>query len=150
MSQLWGDREKKVVVLPYLFTNTFYCISSLVLADIPPPEVNIIADTTSVAGQAYSLLCRVTVPDGLMSEPQIVWRSPQGNILSSGGEIIVGNQPVLGNPSRLTTYSIQFSPLLTSHSGTYTCLATITSPCQTIQKSVSRTVNVSVKSKTTL
>ena len=101
----------------------------------------------SVAGQIFSLLCRVTTPDGLTSEPQIRWLSPQGNILSTGGELIVGNQPIIGNPSRLTTYSIQFSPLLTSHGGTYTCQATVSSPYQTVQQSTIRTANVSVQSK---
>lgn len=55
---------------------------------------------------------------------------------------------MIGNPSRLTTYSVQFSPLLTSHGGTYTCQATIGSPYQTIQQSTARAENVSVQSKT--
>ena len=101
----------------------------------------------SVAGQTFSLLCRVTIPDGQTLEPRITWHSPQGNILSSGGELIVGNQPIVGNPSRLTTYSIQFSPLLTSHGGTYACQATVSSPYQTMQQSTARAVNVSVQSK---
>lgn len=54
---------------------------------------------------------------------------------------------MIGNPSRLTTYSIQFSPLLTSHSGMYTCQATISSPYQTIQQSAAITENVSVQSE---
>ena len=112
-----------------------------------PPDVNIITSGVSIAGQIYSLLCRVTAPEGLTSEPQVRWISPQGNTLSTGGELIVGNQPVIGNPSRLTTYSIQFSPLLTSHGGEYTCQATVSSPYQTVQQSTARTANLSVQSK---
>lgn len=117
------------------------------MTDVLPPNINIIVDGMPIAGQAFSLLCRVRVPDGLTMEPQIMWVSPQGNILSSEGGVTVGNQPVIGNPSRLTTYTIQFSPLLTSHGGTYTCQATVNSPYQTIQQSASRTENVSVQSK---
>lgn len=127
--------------MKYLLIYIFF------LADVLPPDVNIIASGMSVAGQTFSLLCRVTTPDGLTSEPQIRWLSPQGNVLSSGGELIIGNQPIIGNPSRLTTYSIQFSPLLTSHGGAYTCQATVSSPYQTVQQSTTRTANVSVQSK---
>ena len=119
----------------------------VVFIDILSPDVDIITDGTSIAGQIYTLLCRVTVPDGVTTEPLITWYSPQGSALLSGGELIVSNQPVIGNPSRLTTYSAQFSRLLTSHSGMYTCRATITSPYGTIQQSASRTANISIQSE---
>ena len=80
------------------------------------------------AGASFSLLCSVTIPRGVTTEPQLAWLSPDGNVLSSEGDVTVGNQPIIGNPSRLTTYNIQFSPLMTSHAGTYTCLVTLISP----------------------
>ncbi len=104
-------------------------------------------DGDPVAGQTFTLLCRVILPDGLTTEPQIAWLSPEGNTMMSEGELTVGNQLVIGNPSRVTTYMAQFSPLLTSHGGTYTCQATISSPFGTIQQSVSRAQNVSIESE---
>ncbi len=104
-------------------------------------------DSTPVAGQTFTLLCTVILPGGLSTEPQITWLSPEESILTSEGALTVGNQPVIGNPSRLITYMIQFSPVSTSHGGTYTCRTTITSPFGTIHQSVSRAQNVTVESK---
>ena len=99
------------------------------------------------AGASFSLLCSVTIPRGVTTEPQLAWLSPDGNVLSSEGEVTVGNQPIIGNPSRLTTYIVQFSPLMISHAGTYTCLVTLISPFGTVEVSASRSENVSVQSK---
>lgn len=115
--------------------------------DIVAPNLNIVEDGESFAGETFALLCKVTLPDGLTTEPQISWLSPEGNILTSEGDVTVGSRPILGNPFRLTTYVIQFSPFLTSHGGTYTCRVTLTSPFGTIEQSVSMAWNISVRSK---
>lgn len=65
----------------------------------------------------------------------------------SEGELAVGNQQVAGNPSRLTTYVALFSPVLTSHAGTYMCQTTLTSPYGTIQQTVTSEHHVTVGSK---
>ena len=98
-------------------------------------------------GGSFTLLCSITIPSGITTEPQIAWLSSEGNVLSSEGDVTVGNQPIVGNPSRLTTYIIQFSPLMTSHAGTYTCLVTLTSPFGTIEVSADRSENVSIQRK---
>ena len=118
----------------------------LPLADIIAPILNVEVEGDPVAGQAFTLVCRITLPDGLSTEPQISWLSPQGDVLTSEGELTVGSQPVLGNPSRLVTYVTQFSPLLTSHGGTYTCQVTVSSPHGTIQPSSSMAQEVTVAS----
>ncbi len=100
-----------------------------------------------VAGDSFTLLCSVTIPHGITTEPQLAWLSPDGNVVSSEGEVTVDNQPIIGNPSRLITYIIQFSPLMTSHAGTYTCLVTLISPFGTIEVSATRSENISVQSK---
>ena len=116
-------------------------------ADILPPTLTIAVEGSPVAGNVLTMLCRVILPDGLTTEPQIAWLSPEGNVLMSEGELTVGNQPAIGNPSRLITFMIQFSPLLTSHGGNYTCRAIVNSPHGTIQQSVSMAQNVSIASK---
>lgn len=114
---------------------------------IPPPDIEIYVEGTPDVGSSFTLLCSVTIPRGVTTEPQIAWLSPEGNVLTSEGDVTVGDQPIIGNPSRLTTYIIQFSPIMISHAGTYTCLVTLTSPFGTIEVSAARSENVSVQSK---
>lgn len=101
----------------------------------------------SIAGQTLLLLCSVTLPEALSSQPKIAWLSAEGDILISEGVLTVGNQPIIGNPSRLITYALQFSQLLTSHGGIYACQANVSSPFGTIQRSVLMSQTVSVTSK---
>ena len=122
-------------------------MSSLSTA-LQPPDLSIIAPDTSItAGETYTLICRVAVQNGLMSAPQITWLNPNGQVLSSEGAITVAVQPVIGNPTRLTSYALTFSPVHTSHAGTYTCRATIVSPYGTMMQSASATANVTVQSE---
>ena len=114
---------------------------------ISPPDIEIFVEGIPELGSSFTVLCSVTIPHGVTTEPQIVWLSPEGNVLTSEGDVTVGHQPIIGNPSRLTTYIMQFSPLMTSHAGTYTCLVTLTSPFGTIEVSTARSENVSVQSK---
>ena len=107
------------------------------------------SEDAPVAGELYTLLCTVTVQNGLISDPQIMWLDPAGLPLSSEGGITIATQPVLDAPfePRLTTYSLSFSPLFTSHGGPYTCHATVTSPQQTLQETSSAVYNLTVQSK---
>lgn len=105
----------------------------LLHADIVPPTLSIVEDGEPIAGQTFVLICSITLPEGLATEPQIAWLSPEGHVLTSEGAVTVGNRPIIGNPFRLTTYVIHFSPLLTSHGGSYTCQVTLTSPYGTVK-----------------
>ena len=112
------------------------------------PDLSIIAsDGTVTPGEVYTLICRVTVQNGLTSAPRITWLNPNGQVVSSEGAITVAIQPVIGNPTRLTSYALTFSPVHTSHAGTYTCKATVVSPYGTMMQSASATVNVTVQSE---
>ena len=115
---------------------------------LQPPDLSIFAsDATITPGEAYTLICRVAVQNGLMSSPQITWLNPNGQVLSSEGAITVEIQPVIGNPTRLTSYALTFSPLHTSHAGTYTCRATVVSRYGTMMQSASATANITVQSE---
>ena len=118
--------------------------------DITAAEVFILmgSEEAPIAGQSYSLLCTVTVQDGPISDPHIMWLDPNGCPLSSEGAITIATQSAVDGPSqaRLTTYSISFSPLYTSNGGLYTCQATVTSPQQTLQETSSATHNLTVQS----
>lgn len=114
---------------------------------ISPPDIEIFMDGTSSVEASFTLLCSVTLPSGITTEPQISWLSSEGDILTSEGDVTVGYQSIIGNPSRLTTYIIQFSPLGTSHAGMYTCLVTLTSPFGTIEVSSARSENITIQRK---
>ena len=115
---------------------------------VTAPEVSIIPDGTPTAGEQYTLLCTVTVGEEPHTGPEVVWLGPDGEILTSEGEIIVATEPVLADsPTRLTTHALIFTTLRTSRGGTYYCQATILSPYGTIGKNTSTSLDVIVQGK---
>ena len=78
-------------------------------------SVSITPSGTNTAGETYSLVCSVTVT-GSTDTPTIVWLDPINSQVPS--EMV----STTGGISTLT-----FNPLSTSHAGTYTCRATLTS-----------------------
>ena len=102
---------------------------------------------TAIAGQAFTLFCRVVLSEDVVRQPEITWLSPQGETLITEDELTVGLQEITGNPSRLTTYMAQFNPVMTSNAGNYICQATVYSPYGTIQRTVTNSHNVTVESE---
>ena len=65
------------------------------------------------------MTCIVTVVEYLIIEPTVQW---SGGSVGSGNGVMVGNTTHSGVMSMKT---LTFSPLCTSHQGTYICQATI-------------------------
>ena len=80
-----------------------------ILVDI---SASITESGNSIAGEIYSLVCSVTVT-GSTEQPTITWLDPMNNQITSG---VV----TTGSISTLT-----FNPLAVSHTGKYTCRATL-------------------------
>ena len=78
-------------------------------------SVSITPSGTNTAGASYSLVCSVTVT-GSTDTPTITWLDPMNSQVPS--EMV----STTGSMSTLT-----FNQLSTSHAGTYTCRATLTS-----------------------
>ena len=76
--------------------------------------LSITTSGTNTAGETYNLVCSATVT-GSTDQPTITWLDPINNTVPS--EMIT----TTGSMSTLT-----FNPLAASHTGTYTCRATIT------------------------
>ena len=76
-------------------------------------SVSITPYGTNTAGEAYSLVCSVTVT-GSTDTPTITWLDPMNSTVPS--EMV----STTGSMSTLT-----FNPLSASHAGTYTCRATL-------------------------
>ena len=93
-------------------------------ATAPRISVSITSSGTNTAGEAYSLVCSVTVT-GSNGPPTITWLDPVNNAVSS--EMVSTTDSV----STLT-----FNPLSASHTGTYTCIAAVGGEVQTDMKEV--------------
>ena len=94
-----------------------------------------------IAGLSYNLTCTVTLENATRT-PTIGWLDPNNNQLSSGSDITVGDTvPV--NCSTYTT-TLHFTALLVSHSGQYSCQATL----GTVNNTAA--VNITVQSKRTV
>lgn len=66
--------------------------------DVSPPVISTFDGGTATAGQAFTLFCRVVLPEGLTTQPQIVWLSPEGDILASEAELTVALSKLLATP----------------------------------------------------
>ena len=82
------------------------------------------------------------VVDGLVVVPDVVWMK-DGKVLVKGTNITLTKAVSGGN----TTLNLTFSPLLTSHGGHYTCVATISIPQISLNIINSSAIHVSVLSK---
>ena len=75
--------------------------------------VSITASGTNTAGETYSLECSAAVT-GSTDQPTITWLDPMNNPIPSGMVTTTGS-----------TSTLTFNPLSASHTGTYTCRATL-------------------------
>ena len=73
------------------------------------------------AGSSYTLVCQVTVTQGLVVDPDVVWLDSSGMTVSG----LMGRPSIEGN---VVTRNLTFNPLHTTHGGVYTCHASISLP----------------------
>ena len=127
----------------YEFAATFHLSLFSPLA-LPLPEVAIIPDVSTTAGDVYTLTCSATVVDNLAVEPNILWLYTNGTTVG-GTNITVGAVMMTGN---VFTQNLTFSPLYTSHGGQYICRASVDIPAISLQ-GIGRqsSMNITVQSK---
>ena len=97
---------------------------------------------STIAGFVYSLVCIVKVVDGLVVGPDVVWMKDGGVVVNRTNTTLT--RTVSGGHS---TLNLTFNPLLTSHGGQYTCVATISVPQLSLNITNSSAVTVSVQSE---
>ena len=113
-----------------------------VLVPVSAVNVSTSSEGTGIAGQRYIISCRVTQQDALSVVPEIIWRNPDGMELSG--------QVNSTNFESTTVYSasLEFNPLLTSHSGVYMCLVSlITSSTLSLPLNSTATSTIRVQSE---
>ena len=93
--------------------------------DLPAPMVIIEPKTPDapLAGTNYTLTCTAEVVEGLVVVPVVWWTDPSNKTIVSGIDFTVRDPVTVGN---ITTVTLTFNSLHTSHGGEYTCQATIT------------------------
>ena len=124
----------------YVIRYIFFGLSQLITVP-DPPRITVDASGTSVAGETYSLTCSVRLEQELRQSPVIEWIGPDGRVMENGTPVDVSLS------SSPTTMTLLFSPLHTSHGGTYWCRATVTDAAAKIVIMNSSSVNVTVESK---
>ena len=111
---------------------------------LPQPEVIIIPDGSTTAGDVYTLSCSATVVENLAVEPDIQWLYTNGTTVG-GTDITVGAVRMTGN---VFTQNLTFSPLHTSHGGRYICRASVNISAISLPVISSQSsLNVTVQSK---
>ena len=84
----------------------------------------------------------VKVVDGLVVAPDVLWMN-NGGVLVNGTNTTLTRTVSGGN----STLNLTFNPLLTSHGGPYTCVATVNIPQLSLSITNSSAVDVSVLSE---
>ena len=103
-------------------------------------------DSSPVLGQSYSMDCvgHKTV-SGLMNLPSPLWLTPSGSLLSSSNEVQLQGPSNVGLSS--SELLARFPTLRTSHAGSYTCQASLSSPALTSPIVKTESFAITVQSK---
>ena len=103
-------------------------------------ELIISGDGTTVAGNAYEIICRVEkIIDGLLYSPNATWTIEE----EERDDIII-------NSFNSSTSLLGFRLLKTSHAGIYTCQGTILFVAHSEPYSILKRYNLTVQSKSTI
>ena len=95
-------------------------------------------------GHNFGLVCTVTMNVDLNADPTLEWVDPDGTPVLSEHNITVGTPMVDDNVTSLTLF---FTPLNSSHGGEYTCKAAIRVPELSVTLSISATSDLIVTSE---
>lgn len=113
----------------------------MLLSIVPASDVLIYTMTegTAIVGDSYTIICTVTKPAALLATPDITWISPSGHTE-------IDNVTQTGNAT-VVSVTAQFSPLLASHNGIYTCKVSLMSPSFLTPLNLTSIIRVSIQSK---
>ena len=127
---------------------TIFCFCFLLLLFlVPSTAISISTSAVSAPslGQSLSVHCIVTeTVDGLSARPVLQWLNHDGSDIANGGGVILDGPNF---QSTLTTLTLMFSPLHTSHAGRYTCRSSLTSPALFSPLVKTTDYNISVQSE---
>lgn len=93
-----------------------------------------------LAGKMYDIECLVTILEGIRSTPILTWLDSDGNRIDSGDGIVVG-------PPTANSLLLDFNFLEMSHSGKYTCTATLFSLALQVPLTATASIYTNVQRK---
>ena len=80
-----------------------------------------------VAGYNFTLVCTVTLTEGLLGTAAVWWVDGDGQQIRSAGDIVLYDPMTSGLTTNLTLF---FDPIRTRDEGSYMCMATVSSPAR--------------------
>ncbi len=86
-----------------------------------PPQVRISSSGSTTAGEMYAVTCDVSLNQILRQVPVIEWVGPSGLVLNDNSL----EDLLLSTASPSTSLALSFTPLHTSHAGSYVCRAIV-------------------------
>ena len=111
--------NSRLMTLLSMYTTNSHCLGTVV------PTLDTIISrggATSTVGLSYNLTCTVTLKK-ITGTPTVKWLDPNNNPLHNSSNITVGNTVAVNCTTYTTT--LQFTTLLTSYDGQYSCQATL-------------------------
>lgn len=104
-------------------------------------QTSISAIGPPVAGYNFTLICTVTLTEGLTGIPSVEWMDSGGQQINSVNDLVLSDPMTSGQMTNRTLY---FDPIRTSDGGTYTCVATVPSPALAMPLNMSAVYVISV------
>ncbi len=96
----------------------FLCLFILVP---DPPQVRISSSGSTTAGEMYAVTCDVSLNQNLRQAPVIQWMGQSGLVINNSSL----EDMLLSSSSPFTSLTLSFTPLHTSHGGSYVCRAIV-------------------------
>ena len=131
----------------FMFTISCFCFFVAVVFIVPSTAISISTSAVSAPslGQSLSVHCIVTENlDGLSARPVLQWLNHDGSDIANGGGVTLDGPNF---QSSLTTLTLMFSSLRTSHAGRYICRSSLTSPALFSPLVKTKDYNISVHSE---
>lgn len=128
----YGVQQQNVIIIvqgKHYFPISCYTVIKIngQCCSVPDTSIETSIDSIGlpVAGYNFTLVCTVILPDGLLGIPTVWWVNDDGHQIRSAGDIVLYDPVMSGLTTNLTLY---FDPIRTRDEGSYTCMATVSSP----------------------
>ena len=104
---------------------TYYCFLLSVPDEWATVDIQNSTGENALNNTDYILTCTVTVVEGITLPITVEWVGPDGDVVTSEGNRMVGEVEV---QRTVSTLSLSFIPVFSSDGGSYTCRAAISVP----------------------
>ncbi len=107
------------------------------------PQVRISSSGSTTAGEMYAVTCDVSLNQNLRQAPVIQWVGPSGLVINNSSL----DDMLLSSSSPFTSLTLSFTPLHTSHGGSYVCRAIVMDTYANIQISSNNSLIIIIEGR---